>query len=106
MYAVEFSVMHDALLPPMCRDIIDYNILKHVETRTLAVVWKKVKDSCIKELQDIGLHLCVQQGRSALLLAAWKGQASICRLLIENGANINETDNDGRFVKLFVCITV
>jgi len=41
--------------------------------------------------------ICVQKGRSALLHAAWKGQASICRLLLMHGANVNDFDCEKRY---------
>ena len=36
-----------------------------------------------------------QRGRTPLMLAASRGHAEICRLLLENGANISETNDTG-----------
>ena len=41
-------------------------------------------------------HACQQTGRTPLAFAAYKGQTSICRLLLEKGANINTQDSDGK----------
>jgi len=42
--------------------------------------------------------LRIQDGKSALCYAACRGQAAICRLLLENGADIDDIDLKGKYV--------
>jgi len=39
---------------------------------------------------------CIKSGRSALLQTVLKGQASVCRLLLTHGANVNDVDRHKR----------
>jgi Ankyrin repeat len=47
------------------------------------------------------LSMCIlmlQIGRTALMYAVANGQASMCRLLLENGADVNERDYNNQLV--------
>jgi ankyrin repeat protein len=43
---------------------------------------------------------CVQNGRTPLSYAAERGQASICRLLLEKEADVNDADNENRYFEV------
>lgn len=42
----------------------------------------------------------IQNGRTPLFYAAERGQASICRLLLEKEADVNDVDNENRYRKI------
>ena len=73
-------------------DILIYSPLKKSNT-----FFKNISSKMVSNLMFIGADIghADKQGRSALDLAAYKGNPDIVTLLLENGANMEHVDLNG-----------
>ena len=70
------------------------------------MLWLAVVAPFVRMGMCMGVPLCIQDGRTALICAAWLGTTECVRVLVENGADIEATDVvRGMNLKLF-CVAV